>query len=151
MRWAPPTTLHHSENDQRHFVGAYGVYTENDWEVLSEYYRFHDSWSAQMDPVKELAAYAQVGHASQSTYVALTALDTLSASLGTIGLEAAEIVSWQSPRDVRLDETRGRPARSGPALVTGSICADIGVVESVSTRLSTSSRSRCRNAVGPTK
>jgi hypothetical protein len=46
------------------FAGAYGVYTENDWEVLNEYYRFHDTnVSSDGSTHGSWAAYAQVGHA----------------------------------------------------------------------------------------
>ncbi len=65
MRWRTTDDVAPTPNTTNvHFVGAYGVYTENDWEVLSEYYRFHDSnVSADGSSHKSWAAYAQVGHA----------------------------------------------------------------------------------------
>jgi hypothetical protein len=70
MRWRTTDDLTPTNTTDVHFVGAYGVYTENDWEVLSEYYRFSDSNVSIGDPTlgpsgshhKSWAAYAQVGH-----------------------------------------------------------------------------------------
>ncbi len=65
MRWRTTddvTPLPNTTNVR--FVGAYGVYTENDWEVLSEYYRFNDTnVSAGGTNHRSWAAYAQVGRA----------------------------------------------------------------------------------------
>jgi hypothetical protein len=65
MRWRTTDDVAPSPNTTNvRFVGAYGVYTENDWEVLSEYYRFNDTnVSAGGTNHKSWAAYAQVGHA----------------------------------------------------------------------------------------
>ncbi len=69
MRWRTTDDLTPVNTTDVHFVGAYGVYTENDWEVLSEYYRFNDSNVSIGDPTlgpngshhKSWAAYAQAG------------------------------------------------------------------------------------------
>jgi len=63
MRWRTTDDVlpFHNTTDVR-FVGAYGVYTENDWEVLSEYYHFNDdNVSAGGTGHRSWAAYAQVG------------------------------------------------------------------------------------------
>jgi hypothetical protein len=64
MRWRTTDDVAPSPDTTNvRFVGAYGAYTENNWEVLAEYYHFnnanvtgtgggHQSW----------ASYAQVGH-----------------------------------------------------------------------------------------
>ena len=64
MRWrttddvapAPDTT-------QVSFAGAYAVYVANDWEILNEYYRFHDTnTSSDGSTHNSWAAYSQVGY-----------------------------------------------------------------------------------------
>jgi hypothetical protein len=64
MRWRTTDDLSPPDTTNVRFVGAYGVYTENDWEVLSEYYKFNDTnVSAGGTNHQSWAAYAQVGHA----------------------------------------------------------------------------------------
>ena len=64
MRWRTTDDLSPPNTTNVRFVGAYGVYTENDWEVLSEYYRFNDTnVSAGGTNHRSWASYAQVGHA----------------------------------------------------------------------------------------
>jgi hypothetical protein len=65
MRWRTTDDVQPLSNTTNvRFVGAYGVYTENDWEVLSEYYKFFDTnVSAGGSNHRSWAAYAQVGHA----------------------------------------------------------------------------------------
>jgi hypothetical protein len=64
MRWRTTDDLSPPDTTNVRFVGAYGVYTENDWEVMSEYYRFNDTnVSAGGTNHKSWAAYGQVGHA----------------------------------------------------------------------------------------
>jgi outer membrane murein-binding lipoprotein Lpp len=64
MRWRTTDDLSPPDTTNVRFVGAYGVYTENDWEILSEYYRFNDTnVSAGGSNHRSWASYAQVGHA----------------------------------------------------------------------------------------
>jgi len=65
MRWRTTDDVAPSPNSTKvRFIGAYGVYTENDWEVLSEYYKFSDAnVSADGSGHRSWAAYVQVGHA----------------------------------------------------------------------------------------
>jgi hypothetical protein len=65
MRWRTTDDVAPSPNTTNvRFIGAYGIYTESDWEVLSEYYRFMDTnVSAGGSSHSSWAAYAQVGHA----------------------------------------------------------------------------------------
>jgi hypothetical protein len=65
MRWRTTDDVAPSPNTTAvRFVGAYGVYTESDWEVLSEYYRFSDTnVSGDGSGHRSWAAYAQVGRA----------------------------------------------------------------------------------------
>jgi hypothetical protein len=65
MRWRTTDDVAPLPNTTNvRFVGAYGVYTENDWEVLSEYYRFNDTnVSAGGTNHRSWASYVQAGHA----------------------------------------------------------------------------------------
>jgi hypothetical protein len=65
MRWRTTDDVAPTPNTTAvRFVGAYGVYTGNDWEILSEYYRFHDAnVSSDGSGHNSWAAYAQIGRA----------------------------------------------------------------------------------------
>ncbi|HUD27114.1 MAG TPA: hypothetical protein VMQ45_15630 [Burkholderiaceae bacterium] len=65
MRWRTTDDVAPLPNTTNvRFLGAYGVYTENDWEILSEYYKFFDTnVSDGGSHHRSWAAYAQVGHA----------------------------------------------------------------------------------------
>ena len=64
MRWRTTDDLSPPDTTNVRFVGGYGVYTEDDWEILSEYYHFNDTnVSAGGTNHQSWAAYAQVGHA----------------------------------------------------------------------------------------
>jgi hypothetical protein len=65
MRWRTTDDVAPLPNTTNvRFLGAYGVYTEDDWEILSEYYKFFDTnVSDGGSHHRSWAAYAQVGHA----------------------------------------------------------------------------------------
>jgi hypothetical protein len=64
MRWRTTDDLAPADTTNVRFFGGYGVYTEDDWEILSEYYHFNDTnVSAGGSNHQSWAAYAQVGHA----------------------------------------------------------------------------------------
>jgi hypothetical protein len=64
MRWRTTDDLSPPDTTNVRFVGGYAVYTENDWEILSEYYRFNDTnVSAGDTNHRSWASYAQVGRA----------------------------------------------------------------------------------------
>jgi len=64
MRWRTTDDLSPPDTTNVRFVGGYGVYTGNDWEILSEYYHFNDTnVSAGGTHHSSWAAYAQVGRA----------------------------------------------------------------------------------------
>jgi len=65
MRWRTTDDVQPTSNTTNvRFLGAYGVYTENDWEVLSEFYKFFDTnVSDGGSHHRSWAGYAQVGHA----------------------------------------------------------------------------------------
>jgi hypothetical protein len=64
MRWRTTDDLSPPDTTNVRFVGGYAVYTEDDWEILSEYYHFNDTnVSAGSTNHSSWASYAQVGHA----------------------------------------------------------------------------------------
>jgi hypothetical protein len=64
MRWRTTDDLSPPDTTNVRFFGGYGVYTEDDWEIMSEYYRFNDTnVSAGGTNHRSWASYAQVGHA----------------------------------------------------------------------------------------
>jgi hypothetical protein len=64
MRWRTTDDLSPPDTTSVRFVGAYAVYTEDDWEIMSEYYKFNDTNdSAGGTNHQSWASYAQVGRA----------------------------------------------------------------------------------------
>ncbi len=64
MRWRTTDDLSPPDTTNVRFVGGYGVYTEDDWEILSEYCNFNDTnVSAGGTNHQSWASYVQVGHA----------------------------------------------------------------------------------------
>lgn len=64
MRWRTTDDLSPADTTDMRFVGGYAVYTENDWEIMSEYYKFNDSnVSDGGSNHQSWASYAQIGHA----------------------------------------------------------------------------------------
>ena len=64
MRWRTTDDLSPADTTNLRFLGGYGVYTGNDWEILSEYYHFNDTnVTGDSAGHSSWAAYAQVGHA----------------------------------------------------------------------------------------
>jgi hypothetical protein len=52
-----------SDKTDVHIYGGYGVYITDDWEILSEYYRFNDhDQSGSTGTHNSWATYAQIGH-----------------------------------------------------------------------------------------
>lgn len=64
MRWKTTDDVAPTPNSTNvRFFGGYGAYTENDWEVLGEYYHFDDSnESAGGSSHQSWASYVQAGH-----------------------------------------------------------------------------------------